>query len=102
MNLKLDNLSSLSSFTRRFAYGSRTRPQRDWIILISLSLALLIVSAGWSYWLFHNASVDQGGSAASGANINVSVFDTVRTVFEKRATERAHYLNDYRFVDPSK
>lgn len=102
MNLKFNSLSSIANAARRFSYGSRIRPQRDWFVLVSVSLALLVASAGWSYWLFHNASVDGTSEAVPGASINVSAFDTVRTVFEKRAAERAHYLTDYRFVDPSK
>jgi len=96
-------LSSLTVYARKIRYGDRLRPQRDWYLIVVVATVLLIVSAGWSYWVFHETSLAESNAKNSAdASINTSVIDTVRTVFDKRAAERAHYQTDYRFVDPSR
>lgn len=104
MNLpKFSGTGSLTALLNKVSYGDHLRPQRDWIVIISVAGILLIGSAGWSYWLFERISWTES-SLTMGArgNLNTSVLDQVRSIFDQRAAERAHYLNDYRFVDPSK
>ncbi|MDB5189146.1 MAG: hypothetical protein JWL82_103 [Parcubacteria group bacterium] len=102
------NLSKLTSlltkYLRVFTYGARVRPLRDWIAIVSVALLLLIVSAGWSAYVFQTTSGNESTqpsapvtSSAAGAPI-----DTVRAIFERRAVEKSHYLSDYHFVDPSR
>ncbi len=103
MNLsKLTDINSLRSALSRVSYGDRLRPQRDWLAVITITGILLLASGGWSYWLFEQVAMnEQQGTDAVATHINTSALDTVDRVFAARAAERAHYQDDYRFVDPS-
>jgi hypothetical protein len=93
----------LSKYLRAFRYGDRVRPLRDWLLLISIAGLLLIGSGGWSFWLFTQISNKQEATVAiPAAATGTASLESVRTIFEKRAAERAHYISDYHFVDPSR
>jgi len=96
--------SSVLARLRTLRYGNRPQPQRDWFLLIVISAILFAGGAAWSYWVFLQANQVEAPAAASdsAAGLNPASIDTVNAVFQKRATERAHYQNDYRFVDPSR
>jgi hypothetical protein len=102
------NLSTLSSrataLLKTLRYGDRVRPFRDWLAVMCIVGVLLVASAGWSYLVFQKTSDGEilGAPTTALAPISTASLDTVRTVFDKRAAERMHYLSDYRFVDPSK
>ena len=101
------NLSQLTAFIHKylrvFRYGDRVKPTRDWFIIISLAGVLLLGSAGWSYWLFEQTSNSKDAQLQRPTpSVNTASVETVRTIFDARATERAHYLSDYHFVDPSR
>lgn len=91
------------SYLRVMRYGDRPQPQRDWLIVMTVSAALLLAGAGWSYWMFLNPGTAGTASAtATSTSVSTASLTTVRTVFEKRAAERARYLTEYHFVDPSR
>jgi hypothetical protein len=101
------NLTTLTTPVRRFlrqvTYGDRIRPQRDWLLIIGVGGIIFLVSVTWNYWLFHKVSAGeslQAGTAAAPV-IDTATLESVRAIFDRRAAERAHYENDYRFVDPS-
>ena len=71
---------------------------------MGISFLLLIGSVGWSYWLFQEISsgTDVAKMSKGPKAINTNALEEVREIFDKRAAEKAHYLVDYRFVDPSR
>ncbi|MDB5195178.1 MAG: hypothetical protein JWO84_362 [Parcubacteria group bacterium] len=93
----------LNKYLKVLRYGDRVHPMRDWLIIICIVCILFVASALWSYLIFRETSTN-GVQASTGTTTPISTasLDTVRHVFETRAIERAHYLLDYRFVDPSK
>lgn len=93
---------SASTFLKRFSYGERTHPTRDWLNLVALSAALIALSVAWNLWLF--AKVERG--EVFGENVAPTAFDaapveTIRAVFKEREAEELRYKREYRFVDPS-
>lgn len=96
-------LSRATHLFRAFKYGEHIHPLRDWLIMVSVVGILLAASSIWSYVVYYEfTSEKEGNTAPALLQVNTASLTTVRAVFEKRATERAHYLSDYRFVDPSK
>jgi hypothetical protein len=96
-------IARAASYLRAFHYGDETRPSRDWLVVMLITAVLLLASAGWSYTLFLRISHSENSAhAVPSALINPASLANIRTLFEKRAAERAHYTSDYHFVDPSK
>ena len=84
------------------SYGRVLRPSRDWLLLLALALACLLISVGWNLWTFNK--VTEGGSVGAPApaqDTNGSAIDAVTKLFEERALEENRYKSEYRFVDPS-
>lgn len=95
--------AALSKYLRIFRYGDRVKPLRDWLILVSIAGVLLVGSAGWSFWLFDQISNPKEKTLTPPTtSTSTASLETVRTIFEKRTAERAHYISDYHFVDPSR
>lgn len=91
-----------SGIGKHVGYGSRLKPQRDWFILLSLFIVLLLASLLWNLWLFSKVTNGQAIGAATSTPAAPSVnLDTVKNVFETRAAERAGFQGSYHFVDPS-
>ncbi|MCX6786260.1 MAG: hypothetical protein NTU85_00315 [Candidatus Kaiserbacteria bacterium] len=92
------------SFLKRLRYGV-PNPQRDWFILLTISVMVLVGSIVWNVWTFE--TVAQGGIIGSIATSSPPIFsraslDTIHTVFENRANEKAKYeTGSYHFADPS-
>ncbi len=96
-------LSRATHLLRAGRYGEHVRPLRDWFILVSIVGILLLVSGVWSYVVYYQFTNETDiKTMATPLKVNTASLTTVRTVFEKRAVERAHYLSDYHFVDPSR
>lgn len=80
-------------------------PDRDWLILISLSTLLLAAVIVWNVWMLRTAV--KGGVIGSSATSNTATFnqsslDTIHTVFANRAAEEEKYTTGtYSFSDPS-
>jgi hypothetical protein len=102
------NLTSLTALKTRISrylrYGDHIRPQRDWLFIMGMGAILFIVSASWSYWIFHRVSAGESLETQAGGapTINAATLESVKAIFDTRSAERAHYQNDYRFVDPSR
>ena len=91
------------SLLKRFSYGTRMHPARDWFYLLCAATALVAVSIAWNVWLLR--SVQQGdtlGSEAAPETFDASSIESVRVVFEARKDEARKYRQEYRFVDPSR
>lgn len=87
----------------RFRYGSQPRPARDWLVLLGAFLFLFVATIGYNLWLF--TRVTNGGSLdAAPAAFETRTVDIrpALEVFEARVEEQERYLNEYRFVDPSR
>jgi hypothetical protein len=99
-------LKPLLARTRTFRmirYGEHPRPVRDWLVVMAIVAIFLMGSAGWSYGLFLQVSHgDAANSALPTTGVNTASLATVRAIFEARAAERARYISEYRFVDPSR
>lgn len=94
---------NLTPFLKKFSYGSKVHPARDWFYLLVAMTVLVALSIGWNLWLLR--SVEKGGTIGD-ENATVESFDeapieSVRAVFEQRRTEQLRYRQEYRFVDPS-
>jgi hypothetical protein len=102
MNLK-QATQFLTTYLRRLSYGETVRPARDWLLIVAIVGVFIIASVSWSYWVFYRIGTGESAIPGAGAtpSVNPVTVQTVTDVFDARAAERAHYLNDYRFVDPS-
>jgi hypothetical protein len=98
-------LSTIVTFLKRFRYGANIDPVRDWLAMLSLSAVVLVGIIVWNVWAFN--TVASGGVIGAEApkalpTFNRASLDTIRTIFESRATEEAKYVAGvYRYADPS-
>lgn len=98
-------LKSLSDHSARSgSEAGTTHPQRDWVLLLGVTLILFIALSAWSYLSFlravradESSAVDAAAAATTGTSL-----EGVRAVFEERAAERARYQTERHFIDPSK
>lgn len=92
---------SLNSTTKKFHYGDRLRPGRDWLVLLVFFIIALAISVAYNLWTFSQVTNGQKiGNAPVTTPAQIKL-DQVQNLFDARAAERAHYKSDYRFVDPS-
>jgi hypothetical protein len=99
MKLDLKNLSKL----KIPGYGERLRPNRDWLILFSLSCVLLAAGVVWHMSLFSKVTKGEGLEGGSVEETGrTPELDAVGRQFEARKAEEEKYLGEYRFVDPSR
>lgn len=94
---------SLAPLLKRFSYGTRVHPARDWFYVLLVASLLIALSIGWNIWLLR--SVEAGGTIGDEA-IEIESFDespieSVRALFKAREQEQLRYRQEYRFVDPS-
>ena len=84
-------------------YGSRLRPDRDWLVLLGTWLLLFLVSIGYNVWLFsrvtNGESLDPNATSFEAKPVDVS---SMTATFNARAAEQERYLSEYRFVDPAR
>jgi hypothetical protein len=91
------------SFLKRFTYGKRVRPARDWLVLIMIALITLggfVVAGAWVYL--------EGARARDGQvfpflvpNLSDDALERSEALFERRALEAERYRSEYQFVDPA-
>ena len=80
-------------------------PERDWMGMLALSIIAFAGIVVWNIWTFDK--VAEGGVIGDAvtrpsATVNRPSIDSIRGVFEKRATEEAKYVTGvYRYTDPS-
>lgn len=87
---------------KRFSYGNRPRPSRDWFAILTVATLLIVLSIGWNLWLLR--SVERGGvigNEAPATSFDARPIEEIRAVFESRSLEELKYRQQYRFVDPS-
>ncbi|KND50131.1 MAG: hypothetical protein AB203_04065 [Parcubacteria bacterium C7867-008] len=99
MKLTLPKFSKNSAGA--FKYGDRLNPSRDWFILVTIFVVLLLASLAWNVWLFDRVTKgDAIGNASAPAPLNPASIDSVQALFEARAIKETDYKNTH-FVDPS-
>lgn len=88
---------------KRFSYGTRVRPARDWFLVLSAGLVLVVLSVGWNVWLLQSVEqgVVTGDARTQRTGLDERSIEPVRRVFESRELEQGRYREEYRFVDPS-
>lgn len=94
---------NIGPLLKRFSYGTRMHPARDWFYLLCAATVLVAVSIAWNVWLLR--SVQQGGTIGNETApeaFDASSIESVRAVFEARKDEEWKYRQEYRFVDPSR
>lgn len=95
----------LTPLLKRITFLNRLDPERDWILLLLISVMLLTGIVVWNAWTFD--MIAKGGVIGSSSTSTPSVFkqsslEDVHTVFEKRAVEESNYTSGvYQYVDPS-
>ena len=89
---------------RKFSHQgpSRPDPARDWTLLLSLALLMLLASLAWNTWFFLGALQEPAPAPVPAQATDDSGIDTVRASFDERAAEGERYRSEYRFIDPSK
>ncbi|HEX8591619.1 MAG TPA: hypothetical protein VF696_02645 [Candidatus Paceibacterota bacterium] len=98
MKLKSNTLSKI----KISGYGSRLRPQRDWLFLLGAAVVLLTLGVFWHTWLFSKVTSGEGGeSDTAQQEVRATELDAVRGLFDKRRAEEERYLSEYRFIDPA-
>lgn len=91
----------LGSVSNPFKYGDRLKPERDWLVLVSISAILLLGSLAWNAWLFLRVTNgDAIGTATAPQSLNPASIDSVNALFQQRANIETEYKNAH-FVDPS-
>ena len=94
---------SFGPLLKRFSYGTRIHPARDWFYVLLAASLFIALSIAWNIWLLR--SVEAGGTIGD-ESVEVESFDesgveSVRALFKERETEQLRYRQEYRFVDPS-
>lgn len=98
----MKNFSLKNLFTRKHI-ETRVHPARDWYLMVTICLVLLVAGVIWNVWVFFqiaNGKSLQAITKQTGATALHTVTN-VQNVFKSRAAERANYENTYTFVDPS-
>ena len=101
----MDIFDSFNSFLKRLRSHATVDPVRDWLILLSVSLIILVGIIIWNVWAFE--TVAGGGTIGAPATKTPAVFNnsslyTIHTILENRAAEEAKYKTGvYRYADPS-
>jgi hypothetical protein len=99
---KLD-LDKVGKYVKKVNYAGPLRPTRDWLVMLMVSAAFIVVSIGWNLWMFNKVTRGDSLGTETAAPVEEGVrVDRVNAIFEKRATEEARYLSEYHFVDPSR
>ena len=101
----MDISRTIGSLLKRFRYGSRIDPQRDWFALLTILAIAFAALVVWNVWAFD--TVAQGGTIGASATSTPPVFspsalDAIQAIFTDRAAEEQKYqTGTYRFADPS-
>lgn len=97
--------NTLTRYFRSMRSLSAIDPERDWIVLLILSLIMLAIIIVWNAYAFD--TVAGGGvigtpSSSSAPVFSQSSLDAIRTVFANRAAEETKYATGvYQYSDPS-
>jgi len=95
----------LSPFLQRARILSSRDPERDWILLLIISIITLTGIVVWNIFVFD--TVANGGVIGAPVTNTTPVFsqsslDAIHTVFANRAAEETKYIGEgYHYADPS-
>ena len=87
-----------------FRYSGQLRPERDWLVLLSVAFVVLLVSIAWNVWFFIGVTNNENVAPVITTPHTVSsaaAVTNVQNIFKARATEQNNYQRTYHFVDPS-
>ena len=96
----------LTKARRHLRVFSSIDPERDWIVVSSLSTIVLVSIIVWNAFAFD--TVANGGVIGSPVNTAAPVFsqsslDAIHSVFDNRAVEQDKYTSGvYQYIDPSR
>lgn len=99
-------MNLLDRFKQRMHSLSAIDPERDWIILLILSVIVLAAIVVWNAFVFD--TVVRGGVIGTPPQNSAPVFsqsslDAIHEIFANRAAEEEKYLSDgYHYADPSR
>lgn len=101
----MKQLSSILATLKRFTYGERIHPARDWFVILSGAVLLILLSIGWNLWLLK--TVEEGSAIGQPApalseTFNAGPVEAAQKVFETRRAEELRFRQEYQFVDPSR
>ncbi|MCX6790553.1 MAG: hypothetical protein NTV60_03470 [Candidatus Kaiserbacteria bacterium] len=95
----------LTPLLKQMKFLNRLDPERDWILLLIISVILLTSIVVWNAWTFD--MIAKGGVIGSSATstaptLEQTSFEDIHAVFDKRAIEESNYTSGvYQYVDPS-
>ena len=98
------NLNNLNfSFLKRFTYGKRVRPARDWLVLIIIALIALAGFGVAGAWVYLEGARGRSGEVIPllAPELSGDALERTEALFERRALEESRYRSEYQFVDPS-
>lgn len=85
--------------------SNRLDPERDWIVLLIVSIIVLTGIVVWNAWAFD--TIAKGKILGPTASTTVttfkqSSFGEIHTIFEERVKEEVNYTSGvYQYIDPS-
>lgn len=99
MKLPSLNLTSLQS---HLSYGKRIMPTRDWLVLLTTALLLLVASASWNTLTFYKTSKGEPLTLSNVPveKVEISRQTDVTDIIDRRAEQRRTYEAGPLFVDP--
>jgi len=80
-------------------------PERDWIVLLIVSIIMLTGIVTWNVWAFD--TIAKGRILGPTASTTITTFKQsssgeIHTIFEERAAEETNYTSGvYQYIDPS-
>ncbi|MGB4076837.1 MAG: hypothetical protein WBK28_04010 [Minisyncoccia bacterium] len=103
--MTLNTLSTLAKKFLSLRYGTRLRPHRDWLLLLSFMGVLLVASLAWNTLHFF-AVVERDSSVnaevAAPRALDRTMLTQTRAALDAQAAEDERYRSEYLFVDPSR
>jgi len=82
-------LESIQSL-RKIRYGNQIRPVRDWFILITVAIVLLVLGASWNVLEFNNVIASKITAPQSSPHknaLNGATMQKVQDIFSVRARD---------------
>ncbi len=94
---------NIRSLKKIFAYGTRLKATRDWLLLLSITGILLVICTLWNVYIFSELANGKiiGASTTTPATAAPVSVTHAQDIFKQRALEEGNYQSLYHFVDPS-
>ena len=100
------NLSSLTirikSLPSKLFGEASFNPQRDWLILMSVGVLVLLILLTVQTVGFWQTLEEEERAVSKEQGGNERPTETLKVLFEERKAEQVRYDTEYRFIDPSR